>query len=78
LRILLISCITLRAYGNAVQDDLWAALQAQVDEEGSFIPLSVKAVMDTWTNKIGYPAVTVTRNYRTGQALVEQVKSLSM
>jgi len=39
------------------------------------IPLSVKAFMDTWSNKMGYPVVTVTRNYRTGQALVEQVRS---
>ena len=34
--------------------------------------------METWTNKMGYPVVTVTRNYQTGQALIEQVKSYSI
>jgi len=49
-----------------------------VNKDGSSIPLSVIAVMDTWTNNMmGYPVVIVTRNYQTGQALVEQVKNFS-
>lgn len=61
------------AFGNTVPDDLWGALQAQADEDDVEIPLSVKAIMDTWTDKMGYPVVTVTRNYQTGHAEVFQV-----
>lgn len=62
------------AYGNAVQDDLWAALQAQVDADGQSVPFGVKAVMDTWTSKMGYPVITVNRNYESGSAQIAQVK----
>ena len=29
--------------------------------------------MDTWTYKMGFPVITVTRDYTTGAATVEQV-----
>lgn len=61
------------AYGNAQQDDLWQAMQEQADEEGIVLPATVKEILDTWTYKMGYPVVTVTRDYATGGALVSQV-----
>jgi aminopeptidase N len=61
------------AYGNAQQDDLWQAMQEQADEEGIVLPATVKEILDTWTYKMGYPVVTVTRDYATGGALVTQV-----
>ncbi|EFX74708.1 hypothetical protein DAPPUDRAFT_324110 [Daphnia pulex] len=56
-----------RQYGNAVQDELWDALtkprtkQAKVDKVP--LPTDVKQIMDTWTLKMGFPVVTVTREY---------------
>ena len=61
------------AYGNAQQDDLWQALQEKADEDQVQLPASVKEIMDTWTYKMGYPVVSVTRDYATGTALVIQV-----
>lgn len=61
------------AYGNAQQDDLWQALQEKADEDQVQLPASVKEIMDTWTYKMGYPVVFVTRDYTTGTALVIQV-----
>ena len=34
-----------RAYANAVQDDLWTALQAQAVEENVILPATVKEIM---------------------------------
>lgn len=61
------------AYGNAQQDDLWQAMQEQADEEDIVLPATVKEILDTWTYKMGYPVITVTRDYATGGALVTQV-----
>lgn len=52
-----------RAYANAVQDDLWRAVQEQIEIDGLVLPATVKTIMDPWTNKMGYPLITVTRNY---------------
>lgn len=62
------------AYANAEQDDLWQALQEQADEEGVNLPATVKEIMDTWTFKMGFPVINVTRDYKTGSAYVTQVK----
>lgn len=67
----------IRAYGNANQDDLWAALQAQATQEGVSLPATVKDIMDTWTYKMGYPVITVTRDYQTGDAFVTQVSQIT-
>lgn len=49
------------SFGNANQDDLWAFLTAVGQEDGTFVDLTVKEVMDTWTVQMGYPVVTFTR-----------------
>ena len=61
------------AYGNAGQDNLWAALQTQADLENIVLPATIKEIMDTWTYKMGFPFITVTRDYQKGGALVIQV-----
>lgn len=63
-----------RAYKNAVEDDLWLALQQQSDEEGVSLPAPVKEIMDTWTLQMGFPLINVTRDYSTGGAMVSQVQ----
>ncbi len=62
------------AYANAQQDDLWQALQEQADEESVNLPATVKEIMDTWTFKMGYPVINVTRDYTTGGVYITQVK----
>ena len=66
-----------RQYKGADQDDLFNAWNDQALTEGSSIPVSVKTIMDTWTFQMGYPLVTVTRNYDTGSADVTQVNRLN-
>ncbi|KAI9561562.1 hypothetical protein GHT06_012521 [Daphnia sinensis] len=65
-----------RAYKNAVEDDLWLALQQQSDEEGVSLPATVKEIMDTWTLQMGFPLINVTRDYNTGGAVVSQERFL--
>lgn len=65
-------------YKNAVQDDLWASLTDQAHHHSS-IPddFSVKEVMDSWTLQVGYPIISVERNYDTNSATLTQVRYLS-
>jgi len=60
-----------------VQDDLWLALTQQASVDNITLPVDVKTIMDTWTLKMGYPVVTVLRNYGTGSAVVTQVTNRS-
>ena len=54
------------AFGNAEQDDLWAALTERAHNQSVLdISLSVKDIMDTWTLQKGYPVVNVIRNGNT-------------
>ncbi|XP_058125970.1 aminopeptidase N-like [Anopheles ziemanni] len=66
------------AYGNAEQDDLWAALTEEAHANG-VLPdeINVKTVMDSWTLQTGYPVITVTRNYDDNSATVTQVRFVS-
>lgn len=60
-------------FSSANSDDLWAAMQAALDE--SNVPhdnYKVKEVMDTWTKQSDYPLVTVIRNYKTGETTISQ------
>ena len=42
-----------RAYGNGEEDELWQALQDQVDEDQGVLPAKVKEIMDTWVLQMG-------------------------
>ena len=67
--------INFSSYKAAEQDDLWHYLtsQAHVDKT---LPedVTVKQIMDTWTLQMGFPVVTVTRDYKAKTAMLEQVK----
>lgn len=56
------------AYGNAKTDDLWASLSAASGQD-------VKAFMDPWIRKIGFPVVTIAEE--PGQITLQQSRFLS-
>ncbi|KAI8500654.1 Endoplasmic reticulum aminopeptidase 1 [Branchiostoma belcheri] len=58
-------------YSNAGQNDLWACLTEAVQEDGR-TDVQVKEVMDTWTLQMGFPVVTVTRDYSNGRVTATQ------
>ncbi|XP_035669348.1 aminopeptidase N-like isoform X1 [Branchiostoma floridae] len=58
-------------FANAVQDDLWNSLTEAAQEDGR-TDVQVKDVMDTWTLQMGFPVVTVTRDYSNGRVTVSQ------
>lgn len=47
------SLLIFRAFGNAIQDDLWQFLTKQAEVDKVPLPGSVKEIMDTWTLKMG-------------------------
>ena len=57
------------AYGNTKTEDLWAALS---DASGK----DIRAVMDIWTKKVGYPVITVTEDAPTETIRVRQNRFL--
>lgn len=63
-----------RAYNSATQDDLWDALTEEAHRVGVLENnVSVKQIMDTWTLQIGFPVITITRNYHNNTITVTQV-----
>uniref|UniRef100_A0A182VV47 Aminopeptidase n=1 Tax=Anopheles minimus TaxID=112268 RepID=A0A182VV47_9DIPT len=66
------------AYGNAEQDNLWAALTEEAHANG-VLPdfIDVKKVMDSWTLQTGYPIISITRNYDANSAEVTQERFVS-
>lgn len=65
-------------YGNAKQDDLWAAL-TETAHKNLALPkeFSVKEIMDTWTLQVGYPIIKIERDYETNSAQLTQSRYLS-
>lgn len=60
-------------FSNAEQDDLWNYLtDVQTLSAPDKKPVNVKQVMDSWTLQDGYPVVTLTRDYKTGTAQLDQ------
>ncbi|KAF3426308.1 hypothetical protein E2986_02437 [Frieseomelitta varia] len=61
------------SYDAATPHDLYRHLQSSTDNHGQ-LPrnMSIKGIMESWTNQPGYPLVTVTRNYDTGTFIVSQ------
>ena len=64
------------AYTNANQDDLWQFLTEVGQEDGTLVGLTVKEIMDTWTVQMGYPVVTIERNYESASAMATQDRFL--
>ncbi|XP_075750919.1 aminopeptidase N isoform X1 [Rhipicephalus microplus] len=60
------------SFGNADQDQLFAALTKAQPEGGPRVRVDVKEVMDTWTRQPGYPVVDVVRDYEARTALLTQ------
>ncbi len=60
-------------YGNAVQDDLWDALTYQAVKDSVVLPTNIKTIMDSWTLKMGFPVVSVNRNYTSSTTIARQV-----
>ena len=65
--------VVVREYGNAVQDDLWSAFTRQAKLNHVHLPYDIKSIMETWTHHVGYPVVTITRNYSARTATAAQV-----
>lgn len=63
------------AYQSATQDDLWSHYTLTAQNQ-SLIPstVTVKELMNSWSMQSGYPLVTITRNYSTGVATINQTK----
>lgn len=63
------------SYKSTSQDDLWGLFTKRAHNQ-SIIPenITVKALMNSWTSQSGYPRVTITRNYTTGIAVINQTK----
>uniref|UniRef100_A0A6Q2X648 Aminopeptidase n=1 Tax=Esox lucius TaxID=8010 RepID=A0A6Q2X648_ESOLU len=57
-------------YNNTVQNDLWDYLQKAVDANGD--EYIIAELMDTWTNQMGYPVITI--NTTTGALQSENDK----
>merc|ERR1719431_1916989 len=64
-------------YSAATQDDLWRHLTEQGHRDGTLpMDMTVKTVMDTWTLQMGFPVITVTRDYQANSAEVRQSRFL--
>ncbi|KAG5881688.1 hypothetical protein JTB14_002171 [Gonioctena quinquepunctata] len=63
------------AYQIATQDDLWSIYTAAAQNQSIISPnVTVNALMNSWSLQSGYPFVTVSRNYTTGMATINQTK----
>ncbi|CAG0888889.1 unnamed protein product [Cyprideis torosa] len=64
-------------YSIAEQDDLWRFLTEAAREDKTLDEdLTVKEIMDSWTLKMGYPVVTVSRDEETGETTLTQERFL--
>jgi hypothetical protein len=60
-------------YGNTVEGELWTALDSAAQEDSVPLPADIKTVMNSWTLKMGFPVVTIVRNYTSQTAIATQV-----
>ncbi|XP_055602735.1 LOW QUALITY PROTEIN: aminopeptidase N-like [Uranotaenia lowii] len=67
-----------RKLDSATPDDLYEALQKAIAGK-SVIPASVtiKQLMESWTNAPGYPVLNVRRLYKTGEVIISQDRFLA-
>ncbi|CAB3366338.1 Hypothetical predicted protein [Cloeon dipterum] len=69
--------LTDNAYGSVTKDDLWTALESTMPDNILPPEVSLKTVMDSWTENPGYPLITVTRNYENNEINFEQQRFFS-
>lgn len=67
---------TFREYRSAVQDNLWSAFTRQAVINKVKLPYGIKSIMETWTHNVGYPVVTIARNYSARTATAVQSRFL--
>ncbi|XP_012148083.2 aminopeptidase N [Megachile rotundata] len=60
------------SYKAASPSDLYHHFQASLDKSGEQNGVHVERIMDSWTDKPGFPLVTVTRDYEKAWITVEQ------
>lgn len=61
---------------NADRQDLFASLTTEAHKAGALLPNeTVKIIMDTWTERAGFPLVTVTADYENKKLHITQVKA---
>lgn len=66
-----------KKYKNAQQDELWQFLSEQAHRDAVLpLNLDVKMIMDTWTLQMGFPVITIVRNYTDGYAFISQKRFL--
>lgn len=57
--------------------DLWNATEKQIHQDKIKLNLpasvTITSVMESWTNQAGYPLVTVSRERKTNNVIIEQV-----
>ncbi|XP_012252261.2 uncharacterized protein LOC105683883 [Athalia rosae] len=69
--------IKAHSYGNVEPDDLWAAIQTQVDSYRINLGgQTAKTVFDTWVLQAGYPVLNVNINNTTRVASISQERFL--
>lgn len=64
------------AYSTARQDQLWEVMTNSIQEGWLPQSITVKDVMDSWTLQVGYPVITVIRDYSRGTAVLTQVSDI--
>ncbi|XP_014240064.2 aminopeptidase N-like [Cimex lectularius] len=63
-----------KLYSTACHKVLWANLEKAAVAAGHSFPegVTLEQIMDAWLNKPGYPVVTVSRDYTTGEVTISQ------
>ncbi|XP_053690819.1 aminopeptidase N-like [Sabethes cyaneus] len=63
---------------SATPDDLYVALQTAIEDK-SVLPdgLTVKLLMESWTDAAGYPLLNVKRLYRNGDVIISQERFIA-
>ncbi|KAF5272302.1 hypothetical protein FQR65_LT04960 [Abscondita terminalis] len=67
-------------YKSVEPCDLYQSLQEAVDNSTTVVNLgnnSVASIMSTWDSNLGYPLITVTRNYTSGLTTFQQARYLN-
>ena len=67
------------SFKAATQDDLWRYLTEQAHADKTLpSDVTIKTIMDTWTLQMGFPVVSVTRDYKSKEATLVQVLSCNL